>query len=384
MEEWLGGMERVGRREEGDEEDEMGARSGRVAVLHCKAGKGRSGTVACSFLVTAQGWSVERALGRFTKRRMRAGWGDGVSIKSQRRWIEYVARWAADGRRYDEDGESKSRRRVKVVEVRLWGMRDNVSVAIRGFVDGGKKIEVLQEWTDKDADTLPLEEGVIESKSGRESPASGASTPKSGKGGSVFKNGFIKSPPSMKSPASGSSGATAASYFQNYANPPPATLSILRPTKPIVLPTLDVNIEVEKRNRNFTNVVTSTAHSWFNVYFQGNGPENHGTPESSGVYSVEWDSMDGLKGSSRRGVRAAEKVAVVWKIVGGDEAEQAERERKEKEKMEDEIKTTEEKEREQKDREEQERSQKEAEARDSDSDEEGVQTYGVEGDVAQS
>jgi hypothetical protein len=373
-------MERVEEVQEGDEEDEMVAKSGRVAVLHCKAGKGRSGTVACSFLIAVQGWSVERALGRFTGRRMRQGWGDGVSIKSQRRWIGYVSRWAEDGRRYEEDGGNKSRRRVMVVEVRLWGMRENVSVAIRGFVEGGKKIEVLQEWTDKDADTLPLEEGAVGSKSGRESPASGTSTPKSGKGGSVFKNGFIKSPPSVKSPSSQSSGQLAATYFQNYANRPPATLSILRPTKPILLPSLDVNIEVEKRNRNFTNVVTSTAHSWFNVYFEGNGPENHGKPESSGIYSIEWDAMDGLRGSSKRGVRAAEKVAVVWKIVGGDEAEQAERERKEKEKIEDEVKTAEEKEREQRDKEEQERSQKEAEAQDSDSDEEGVQTYGVDGE----
>jgi protein-tyrosine phosphatase len=353
------------------------AANGRVAVLHCKAGKGRSGTVACSYLIAVQGWTVESALERFTQRRMRAGFGDGVSIKSQRRWISYVNRWAADGRRYDERVEGP-RVCARVVEVRLWGRRDNVRTAIRGFTEGGKKIEVFHEWSEKDGDILQLDEedGVLKgwSKSNESLPLSGMNTPKNGGAQMITDGNIIKSPPRVKSPDSMSSAATA--YL---TNAPPPTLTILRPNKPILMPTWDINVEVEKRNRNFTSMVTSTAHSWFNAYFEGNGPENHGKPERSGIYTIEWDAMDGLKGSSRRGVRAVEKVAVVWRLVDEDEAEDADRERKEKEEIEAIRKSSEEREKEKKREEQREEIRKKMEG-DSDSDEEGVQPYGVEGE----
>ena len=40
----------------------------RVVVVHCKAGKGRSGTVSCSYLIAEEGWDPEEALARFTQR----------------------------------------------------------------------------------------------------------------------------------------------------------------------------------------------------------------------------------------------------------------------------------------------------------------------------
>jgi protein-tyrosine phosphatase len=381
MEKWLGDVRMEGNAEV--EAEEVGKKnSGPVAVLHCQAGKGRSGTVACSYLISVQGWEPEKALERFKQRRMRPGWGDGVSIKSQRRWIGYVNRWRNDGRRYEEVIDGR-RVRARVMEVRIWGMRDNTRVAIRGFTDGGKKIENFHEWSEHDAETLPLDEDdptlrgwLI--KAEESPPLSGTSTPKSGisstNNGRNGHNGHqgTKSTQNPKSPSSISSGVMSGSYL---ANPPPATLSIFRPTKAIVLPSLDVNIEVEKRNRNFTSMVTSTAHSWFNTYFEGNGPENNGKPETSGIYTIEWDAMDGLKGSSKRGVRAVEKVAVVWKIVGEDEAAEADKERREEE----EEKTVSEKAKEKLQEEEEKEVNKKLED-DSDSDAEGVQAYGVEGE----
>jgi len=53
----------------------LSGEEGRVAVVHCKAGKGRSGTVVCSYLISEEGWSREAAEARFTERRMRAGFG---------------------------------------------------------------------------------------------------------------------------------------------------------------------------------------------------------------------------------------------------------------------------------------------------------------------
>jgi len=60
-------------------------------------------------------------------------------------------------------------------------------------------------------------------------------------------------------------------------------------------------------------MVTAVAHVWFNAYFEGNGPEQNGCPDKNGVYEIDWDKMDGIKGSSRKGTRAFDHLAVVWK-----------------------------------------------------------------------
>ena len=35
-----------------------------------------------------------------------------------------------------------------------------------------------------------------------------------------------------------------------------------------------------------------------------------------GVFEISWDAMDGIKGSSSKGVRALDKIAVVWRAIG--------------------------------------------------------------------
>jgi len=70
----------------------------RVIVGHCKAGKGRTGTVLCSYLMSEEGWTKDEALKRFTQRRMRPGFGSGVSIPSQLRYVGYVERWVKGGK----------------------------------------------------------------------------------------------------------------------------------------------------------------------------------------------------------------------------------------------------------------------------------------------
>ncbi|TVY62830.1 hypothetical protein LSUE1_G008248, partial [Lachnellula suecica] len=90
---------------------------------------------------------------------------------------------------------------------------------------------------------------------------------------------------------------------------------VFKPETRVILPTSDINIDFERRNKASMGwtMVTSVAHVWFNTFFEGNGPENAGKPDDSGIFEIDWDKMDGIKGSSRKGTRAFDRLAVVWK-----------------------------------------------------------------------
>ena len=131
-------------------------RKKRVIVVHCKAGKGRSGTISCSYLISEEGWSKEDALKRFTERRMKPKFGAGVSIPSQLRWVGYVERWTKHNKIYVE-------RPCQVLEVHVWGLRDGVKVAVEGFVDEGRTIKVFHVFEKSDRE---IHRGAIRKSSG--------------------------------------------------------------------------------------------------------------------------------------------------------------------------------------------------------------------------
>lgn len=65
-----------------------------VAFLHCKAGKGRSGTLCCAYLMKiwcleGKPFNPEIANEYFTERRMKVYSGHGISILSQKRYLSY-------------------------------------------------------------------------------------------------------------------------------------------------------------------------------------------------------------------------------------------------------------------------------------------------------
>lgn len=217
-----------------------------AAVVHCKAGKGRSGTVCCSYLIAEAGWTANDALARFTAARMRPGFGEGVSIPSQRRWVGYVELWA------NELDKTYLERRVRVTELQVWGLRPGVRVAVQGYVEEGKKIKTFHTFHRHERTTFDQQENDGD-------------------------------------------GSDAA---------------IFRPKKRLILPTSDVNIDFERRSNAAYGwtMVTSIAHVWFNAYFEGKGHEN-------GVFEIEWKAMDGIKGTERKGIKALEKLLVLWEAV---------------------------------------------------------------------
>ncbi|KAF3091303.1 Telomerase protein component 1, variant 2 [Orbilia oligospora] len=218
----------------------------KVAVVHCKAGKGRTGTVTCSYLISEEGWSKEDALERFTKKRMRPQFGAGVSIPSQLRYVDYVSRWVS------EYSKIYVERSVEIPEVHIWGLRENVKIAILGYVDEGKTIKNFHSFRKDEKLLVDADEE---------------------------KN---------------------------------SQMVIYKPKNRVVLPTNDVCIDLEKRTKAAAGwtFVSALAHCWWNCYFEGGGA---GT--NSGVFTQEWDKMDGLKGTLKKGIRIFDKIQIVWKVV---------------------------------------------------------------------
>jgi hypothetical protein len=383
----------------------------RVVVVHCKAGKGRSGTMACSYLIAECGWTPDDALARFTERRMRPRFGAGVSIPSQLRWISYVDRWTRGGKRFVD-------RRAEVVEVHIWGLRHGVKVSVEGFVDEGKRIKTFHTFSKGERIVVeagaPGGAGFVDFVSDMAGYGSASPTAGAGKDGeetveelkdvdivggdeaedddknngtpsklitgaratatllkmarSKSKHGSSNISSSSASlnkldhntksktiaitststttpsknqtdspPSAGPTDAQSLSQSSLPLNPsstfasdsePGGQAVILRPAAPIQLEGGDVRIALERRNRAAQRlgagwaVVTAVAHVWFNAFFEGGGPENAGQADDEGVFDIEWDAMDGIKGSSAKGSRACDRIAVVWRVVGGEAAEE--------------------------------------------------------------
>jgi protein-tyrosine phosphatase len=275
----------------------------RVVVVHCKAGKGRSGTVSCSYLIAEEGWDVEDAKARFTERRMRPGFGSGISIPSQIRTLGYVDRWTKGGKKYVE-------RPAEVLEVHVWGLRDGVKLSVEGFAEEGKLIKNFHTFGGKEREIV---KGGISKEAGF---------------GDVVSDVIGRGKNTVAQKKDETSGPDAEDLLEkeqkNVSRASTYTMDgatggdvVFRPTSRIVLPSSDINIDVERRNKTklggFT-MVTAVAHVWFNIFFEGQGPEKGGQPDESGVFEIDWDAMDGVKGSSRKGTRAFDRIAVVWKV----------------------------------------------------------------------
>ncbi|KAH6629348.1 hypothetical protein C7974DRAFT_394283 [Boeremia exigua] len=303
------------------------AKEGRVVVVHCKAGKGRSGTASCSYLMSEEGWPMEKALQRFTERRMRPGMGyKGVSIPSQLRWLTYVDRWAKHGKLYVE-------RQVEILEVHCWGLRDGVKIQIEGFVEDGKLIKNFHTFTKDEREvvrgevkTTGMAQAVHEvmyknglsGSSGKANAQQDGSKANSKEGSKSNSKNASRS--SLEVPRNADGTATPQASSKESLLPGTGDV-VFRPAKRVVLPTNDINIDVERRNKAAFDLtmVTAVAHVWFNTFFEGNGAEKDGTADDSGVFEIAWDAMDGIKGSSRKGTQAFERIAVVWRALSAEE-----------------------------------------------------------------
>ncbi|KAK9321958.1 protein-tyrosine phosphatase-like protein [Lipomyces orientalis] len=284
-----------------------------VAVLHCKAGKGRSGTVFCAYLISQHHWTAQIALAHFTSKRMRIGFGEGVSIISQRRWIQYVETWSRDPNKEYRDIP------VVVTEVRILNPVKGLEVRCCGFKEHGRRIVTLYEFTERDH----VGERVVAGGSSKDPSAwLGASAE------SVDSQAQpTKATTKVSDPAGGSShhhhrhvslhrsGTYRSVQYQRDLDPSRDPTKLMTGTEIILRPkadihiTADVNITVEKKIYGPAGLsfLSATSYVWFNVFFEG----DHDT---GGTFSAAWEDMDGFKGTKKRGGKIFDRLEVDWVV----------------------------------------------------------------------
>ena len=267
--------------------------------------------MACSYLISEEGWSREEALARFTARRMRSGFGEGISIPSQQRWVKYVEWWTTHGKVYVEQP-------IEILEVHVWGLRDGVKVAVQGYVDAGRIIRTFHTFSESERIIL-MDEAPLQHLT------STSNKTVSGEKEGLNPNGTLARRPDSTT------------HRTSNATDPRGSAALFQPSTPITLPTSDINIDFERRNKALygLSMVTSVAHVWFNAFFESqfSSTTNTATPFSaslsnphptstttdplqlptSGVFSIPWEAMDGIRGSTKKGTRAFDRISVVWR-----------------------------------------------------------------------
>jgi protein-tyrosine phosphatase len=216
---------------------------------------------------------------------MRAGFGEGVSIPSQLRYVRYVDEWT------NKMNKQYVERPVEIVELHVWGLRDGVKVAVDGYIEDGRQIKCFH--------TFIREEKVVIERGSLKGDASQMTDMSSEKDGDSPPNSISHPANSQSTFSLGNSWAYNVSTV------------IFKPSSLLILPTSDINIDFERRNTaNYTGwtMVTSLAHVWFNAYFEG----GHSGADS-GIFEIDWEAMDGIKGSAKKGVKALDKLKVVWR-----------------------------------------------------------------------
>jgi protein-tyrosine phosphatase len=162
-------------------------------------------------------------------------------------------------------------------------LRDGVKVQVEGYVNEGKTIKLFHVFTKS-------ERAVIEGTA----PGGGGFTDMLSDMAGFQNQGKIQTSKSAmelgdatadkSKPSRGSSSTSLDTDTEAGGG-----AVIFKPSSRVILPSSDINLDFERRNKASMGwtMVTAVAHVWF--------------------------KMDGIKGSSRKGTRALDRLAVVWK-----------------------------------------------------------------------
>lgn len=237
-----------------------------VALIHCKEGKGRSGTICCAYLMyeaKKKGiyMSVEEAIAIFTRKRMRKIFGPGVSIKSQIRYLEYWKRFLQSSHKLQQN-------------FALYNLADNVpfntSLSMLTKVTIFKPTLFLLFSRMKLSTYTSKNDGLIKRE---------------------LDGTTLKLP----------SYAGTSAYYEIALN------------KTIDCTVKDICISFERQ--------ICVAYAWFNLFYETVGPINRTLPYESGERTmfgrkvIKWEEFDGFRGSQNKSTaKLFDRLDVQWKF----------------------------------------------------------------------
>ncbi|CUM48914.1 uncharacterized protein AC631_03140 [Debaryomyces fabryi] len=245
-----------------------------VAVLHCKSGKGRSGTICCSYLIyKSLSLQIEidplKAIEFYTQRRMRPSAGDGVSILSQRRYLEYWFEYLNLAPELQEIHHGFTRNQS------MFDMKKSCITMIRinNFKYSG------------DIKTCCLDlDLILETYAKRQDYPNGVQ----------IKHAYQVNASDIRKKQN-----------NNF---------IIVPGKPIYISDLkDVRISVKQWCFSWFNIFFETLHSNnTNIFAIDSILEN--TQFIKGEYKLRWEDLDGFKGTRQKGMRLFESLDICWRL----------------------------------------------------------------------
>lgn len=271
-----------------------------VVLIHCKAGKGRTGTVVCSYLMKHYGMTASMANAYYTEKRMR--FGEGVSIKSQKRYLGYFEQYrnaSVGGASSKKKQYGQSRKlwlkKIRIVNPYVGGdyknndnSKNNEPNLVVSVYDYSKTAKVGNVWNNigKVAETKKVGKEVIE-----EWTCDGENN-----GKSVIAQMDVRVVISQQS-------AREQQQQQEYASQPltfPLAMPLSFPVSlPLQLPS----------NLLRWNWAGEHCAFWINGAFETYG-------NSKGEVRVRYEDMDGIKGLGiKPGLRILDAVEVEYEVV---------------------------------------------------------------------
>ncbi|ODV68030.1 phosphatases II [Hyphopichia burtonii NRRL Y-1933] len=229
------------------------AHEGNIAVLHCKAGKGRSGTIACAYLIynshlnNDDTTTVENIIGLFTKKRMRPSAGQGISIISQTRYLNYWYRYLKETNKFRESHD-------------WFDSHDTI---------GSIKYIKFNNLTTNSWNYLMS----LKFKLFSYSPTYDD--------GAELKNLF-----------------NLESHHKREVNQKENCITVYPKTSFL------------KTSKDLKMTINGLIYYWFNMYFETATTEFDN--QLQGSHLIKWDQCDGIKGTKQRGVKVFDNIEIAW------------------------------------------------------------------------
>lgn len=250
--------------------------SGKIAVVHCRMGKGRSGTLVIAYLMTCLQLPRYEAQSLFLSTRFKVGIKRGVTISSQVRCLKYQEMFL----RYELSERSLILETMPYMKFKL------ISIEFSNPI------------------------GKLSAELFKKTP---------------------KTTVSIKIQTHSENNMELVELFSKYCHSRNDTLRsltdkyIIVPNIIVPVPDIQLCFGLFSRTSSFINNVShlsSFSSCWLNLYWEAvlqarslDGERNFILPKNERfIYTIRWNELDGLKGLSGKGLKLFDSVSITWLV----------------------------------------------------------------------